>query len=380
MKILFFHNTLPEYRIGWFCSLAESAEVDFVFTNEKQNEKDYGYVIDYKRAENINCIFLSDKIRGFYELKNIMKNIEAYNFVELPPIDSIREVIYSVYISYICKKKKIKLGYFWEKWEAPKNKQNFERKIKNYILRVIPRMIYRKADVIFSVGKKNKEYFISNGISEEKIKWIPDVSETPKCEYVDIRKQYNIPKDKKVVLYLGRMLKQKGVRNLIQAFSIIEHEFNARLHLIVAGEGEDLQNCRHLAKKLGVSNVDFVGGVNPSLRENYFAQCDIFVYPVTYYRGWVDVWGLTLNEAIQHGKIIISTDAVGSSYELIEDGVNGYRIEPENNEELVDALIKSIESSIKFTALKKDHELRQKYNYKCMALRYLNIVERCIDD
>ena len=32
LKILFFHNTLPEYRIGWFQSLAKHADVVFVFT------------------------------------------------------------------------------------------------------------------------------------------------------------------------------------------------------------------------------------------------------------------------------------------------------------------------------------------------------------
>ena len=116
----------------------------------------------------------------------------------------------------------------------------------------------------------------------------------------------------------------------------------------------------------------------PSKRKNYFAQCDIFVYPVTYYKGRVDVWGLTLNEAVQNGKIIIATDAVGSAYELIENGVNGFRIQSDNIEQLKDALINSMDPSIKITAEKKDMILMEKYNYKNMALCYLDEVNSVI--
>ena len=35
VNVLFFHNTLPEYRIGWFEALSERVNVEFVFTNEK---------------------------------------------------------------------------------------------------------------------------------------------------------------------------------------------------------------------------------------------------------------------------------------------------------------------------------------------------------
>ena len=87
MNILFFHNTLPEYRIGWFEALSERVNVEFVFTNEKQNEKDYGFEIDYERAKKLKCTFLSGGKQGIRELKQIIENVEKYDFVELPPID-----------------------------------------------------------------------------------------------------------------------------------------------------------------------------------------------------------------------------------------------------------------------------------------------------
>ena len=80
---------------------------------EKQNEKDYGFEIEYERAKKLKCTFLPGGKQGIRELKQIIENVEKYDFVELPPIDSIREVIYSAYIIYKCRKKNVKTGYFW---------------------------------------------------------------------------------------------------------------------------------------------------------------------------------------------------------------------------------------------------------------------------
>ena len=274
LKILFFHNTLPEYRIGWFCNLDKIANVDFVFTNEELNKK----------------------------------------------------------------------------------------------------AIYKHVDLIFSVGRKNKEYFLSNGINKQKICWIPDVSETPECDFVDIREKYNIPKDSKLILFLGRLMPQKGVTDLITAFSMLDKDIQDSSFLLVAGNGDDMENCKKLAQKFTIKNVTFVGTVNPTDRGNFFKQCDIFVYPVAYYKGRVDVWGLTVNEAIQHGKVVIATDAVGSAYELIEDGVNGYRVEPGNVELMKNALECSMDEAIKESAIQKDAELFNEFNYINMAKKYIDAI------
>ena len=248
------------------------------------------------------------------------------------------------------------------------------RKVKNFILRIIPKAIYKHVDLIFSVGRKNKEYFLSNGINKQKICWIPDVSETPECDFVDIREKYNIPKDSKLILFLGRLMPQKGVTDLITAFSMLDKDIQDSSFLLVAGNGDDMENCKKLAQKFTIKNVTFVGTVNPTDRGNFFKQCDIFVYPVAYYKGRVDVWGLTVNEAIQHGKVVIATDAVGSAYELIEDGVNGYRVEPGNVELMKNAHECSMDEAIKESAIQKDAELFNEFNYINMAKKYIDAI------
>ncbi|MDO5151703.1 MAG: glycosyltransferase family 4 protein [Oscillospiraceae bacterium] len=378
LRLLLFHNTLPEYRIGWFKELSKIAECEFVFTNESLAKKNYGFDIDYERTKGINCLFLFDGKEGILQLMSILKDIQKYDFVELPPIDSPREVIYGQMIVNACKKYNVRLGYFWEKWEAPLNKQPIKRRIKNWILRVVPKMIYKKADIIYAAGTKSREYFISNGIDEEKINIIPNVSETPPCEYINIKAKYGIPENKTIIMFLGRLMPQKGVQRLIRAFSMLDEKKRNQSHLLIVGNGDDKTICEKLASDLKVSNITFTGAVEPQARGNYFSQCDIFVYPVTYYDGRVDVWGLTLNEAVQHGKVVIATDAVGSAYELIEDGVNGFRVEPDNIKELSTAVNKSLDYKIAHSAEIKDKHLMEVYNSKCMAHRYIELAEQLI--
>ena len=93
-----------------------------------------------------------------------------------------------------------------------------------------------------------------------------------------------------------------------------------------------------------------------------------------HYRGRVDVCGLTLNEAIQYGKVLIATEAVGCSYELIENGVNGFRIEAGNVESMRDALVCSMNESINESATQKDAELFKTFNYINMAKKYINAI------
>ena len=65
-----------------------------------------GSQLNMKKIKDLKCKFLLDGKQGIKDLKQIMGDSIQYDFVELPPIDSLREVIYSAYIVYVCKKKK----------------------------------------------------------------------------------------------------------------------------------------------------------------------------------------------------------------------------------------------------------------------------------
>ncbi len=368
LKLLFFHNSLPEYRIGLFKELNKQCDLDVLITSPDVYREKYGFVTSNK--QEFNCKFLGPGKKGIEQLKKILLNISEYDAVELPPLDSVREILIGKMIVNAAKKSHVKIGYFWEKWEAPLNKQPLKRKIKNHILRIVPKLIYRSADVFHAGGSMAKQYFVNNNIPEEKITVIPDVSCVPECEKINIREKYSIPDDKKLILYFGRIIPQKGLDYLIKALAQLDRDF----FLLIAGDGEFKSACQALAKDLKLTNVNFCGAVNPQIRKNFFEQCDIFVFPCTYRGGWVDVWGLTVNEAIQFNRPVVATESVGSAIDMIKNGVNGYRVAAEDESELVKA-IELICNLDRKSIVEYDEKMKQKYNFTYMANSIISSIE-----
>ena len=369
MEVLFFHNTLADYRIPWFVELSKLCNVHFIITNERVNKKNYHVDNSKSIPDELECRFIAPGLLGYIEVLKTFKNLTKYDYVELPPVDCFHEYVISKMILSACKKEAIKTCYFWEKWEAPKEKQPIIRKIKNFILGFFAKNVFHSVDIIFSVGKKSREYFLNHGVPENKIAIIPDVSETSVRFDKDLRMEYKIAADKTIVLYFGRITEEKGLDVLIQSFYRLTNR--EQYYLIIAGDGPFRETCENLVHQLKIDNCTFAGRINPENRGIFFSNCDIFVFPATFRNGCVDVWGLTVNEAIQHGKVVIATDAVGSAYELIYNGKNGFRIQPENIELLTEAIEKANNPMIFESAREKNAELSEIYTYKNMAKTFL---------
>lgn len=379
MRMLLMHNAIPEYRIPWFNYMNEHGDVDFVFTNYKVTKKLYHFDTSYEKISNLRYTIMGKDHTFFCDSIDVLNRVKQYDFVEFPPTDSFKEFLLSFAVMVVCKFHRIPTGYFWEKWEAPKSKQPLKRKAINIITNIIPGMIYHHADVVFAGSMSCKDYFILHGVPAERICVLPDASETPKCKSENLRAKYSIPKDKKIVLYFGRLLIQKGLHILLQAFSKMENRGD--YYLIVAGDGENGELCRNIIKDKKLDNVIMCGWINPDERLNYFSQCDIFVFPGTFFEGRVDVWGLTLVEAIQNGKPVISTNAVGSAKDLIKNGVNGFILDAGDEEKLVtslrDAILDCDSKLIESTKI-YDKELAAKYSFENMGETYLKAAHNCV--
>ena len=145
---------------------------------------------------------------------------------------------------------------------------------------------------------------------------------------------------KKIVLYFGRLVERKGVVFLIKAFADISKE-DKDVVLIIAGDGEERGNLEKLSRDLGLSEkVYFTGFVSEDDKVSYFLACDLFVCP-SITLGMPEIWGIVVNEAVSLGKPVVTTTAVGSAFDLVKHGVNGYVV-PEKNVAALYRAIKTI--------------------------------------
>jgi glycosyltransferase involved in cell wall biosynthesis len=316
MKVLFYHNTASEYRIPLFQEISGKLDIIFVFTRMSLAKKIYGNDADDAKLQRIRHIILSNGFKAFCEIWSQISNKEV-QCVVIPTLDSFIETLLAYWIFAVSVIKNKKIFYFWGKWEAPDNRQPIRKKIKNTIQRMIARFIYRKADHCFTYGEKSKQYFINNGIMPDKISIVGNVSMMPVCICSDLREKLTIPHENKIILYFGRIIKKKGLDILIHAFHNLPIDIKEHCTIVVVGEGDYENDCKELAKNLGITNIHWCGYIHPDKRYQYFSQCDVFVLPTSHFEGSVEAWGLTINEAIQCGKAVVATSAVGCADELI---------------------------------------------------------------
>lgn len=374
MKLLFIHNTIPDYRIPFFKRLSSKIDVKYLFTNIELNKKVYNNDVDYSNLRGMEISTLPKGIKHYTKLIEILLKYD-YEYVIIPPMDSLKEYIDSLISFIVAKLKKKKILYFWEKWEAPSNKMPLKKKIKNNIQKMICKPIIKFVDVCIASGTKSKEYFEMYNIDKRKIHVAYDACEVEVLDDVeDIRLKYNINEDEKVILYYGRIIERKGLDILIKAFKNVQDNSNSKVHLMVCGDGEFRETCEKLAKDMDVKYIYFEGHISPSNRYKYFSKCDIFVLPSYFYEGTTEAWGLTVNEAIQLEKVVIATNAVGAAYDLISKD-NGIMIEENNQKELENALLHFINDYDIDKISSSNKEVFSRVNYNNMSDSFIEALK-----
>lgn len=175
---------------------------------------------------------------------------------------------------------------------------------------------------------------IHNGVDAERFK---PVSQEKSAQ---IKQEYRIAPDKKIILYTGRLIPEKGIHILIKA---VEHIVNKNHNalLIIAGSdffsGSSMKTpyileLRRKASKI-LNNIIFLGHIQHSELHNLYAMADICVVPSV----WNEPSGLVNLEAQSSGVSLIASK-VGGIPEIIVDGVTGILIKSEDCRELANTL------------------------------------------
>lgn len=131
--------------------------------------------------------------------------------------------------------------------------------------------------------------------------------------------------DRLVFVSTSRLVKAKGIRELIEAFKLIN---DPNVVLKLYGDGPDATYFKSLAS--GVKNIEFLGHVDDVIRA--LRNSDVLVHP-SYHEGF----GLSLVEAEMCGLPIIACN-VGSIPEIVRDGVSGILVRPKNTKDLAKAM------------------------------------------
>jgi glycosyltransferase involved in cell wall biosynthesis len=133
-------------------------------------------------------------------------------------------------------------------------------------------------------------------------------------------------------LFVGRLVRAKGVVDLIEAYGAVSPGLRAQLSLVIAGEGPMRAQLESLARDIYPGYVHFAGFVQRDDLANYYALAECLVMPTH-----SDPWGLVVNEAMACGLPLICSNVAGCAADLVRG--NGILIEPSHLGQLAEAMM-----------------------------------------
>jgi glycosyltransferase involved in cell wall biosynthesis len=203
-------------------------------------------------------------------------------------------------------------------------------------------------------GLKAKALVLSNGIELSKF--------SPNLDHEQFDAEFGLKEENKKILYVGRLMEEKGLDVLLNAYSIV----NAKMpntNLIIVGKGHLRANLEEEADKLGLENVVFTGFISDSLVRQAYASSDLFVLP-----SYAEIQPLVLLEALAMGLPAIGT-RVGGVPEMIVDGKNGYVLKPGDHEGMAEKII----------TILNDDTLRKEFSRSSLRMARSHDIEKSAD-
>lgn len=223
----------------------------------------------------------------------------------------------------ICKKKKLKLvahfhglNVWYEFYEKRKWLYNYFRLQKKFL--------YPKVDAVVGVSEKVTARF------SEKIKNVPAYTVYNGVNLDLFKfKEREFDSEKLKVLTVANLIELKGHDYLIKAVAKAKEQ-GLNIELTIAGRGPLEEKLKMLANDLGISDcVNFTGYIEYEKIADLMQENDIFVMP-SYY----EALGCVYLEAMSSGMITVGVNGQGID-EIIEDGVNGFLVNPKNIDDIV---------------------------------------------
>ncbi len=194
--------------------------------------------------------------------------------------------------------------------------------------------VYSHVDYALYVGTENKKYFLTHGLNNNQLIFVPhainnehffDKDGRYTREATKWRKELGLGEEHLTFLYAGKFEPKKNLRLLLKAFSA---DTNPQHRLILIGNGPEEQELKAMARP--DKRIIFLPFQNQSQMPVVYRLGHLLVLP----SAWGETWGLVVNEAMASGRAVLVSDKVGCAPDLVQQGENGYIFNHKNTAEL----------------------------------------------
>lgn len=203
------------------------------------------------------------------------------------------------------------------------------------IMRGLLRSVYRRANATVALNRHARRNLELFGVPERDIALIPPgarlAEPLPETAIHAVRERFEIGNGR-MVLAVGHFVSRRNHLTLVKAMpQVLERHPNT--HLVMAGQGPCLEECREKARALGIEGqVHCPGHVDEATLETLYQACDVFVQPFGE-NAWDTDLGLAVTEACARGKPVVAGRA-GGIPDVVVDRQTGFLVASEKPDAL----------------------------------------------
>lgn len=298
---------------------------DFQINNDFFKSLDGVKVIPFHYQLNIGGLLISSSMEGY-----LKEHIDKFDVIHMHNFRTYQNIIAHKFakkygVPYVLQAHGSILPFFQK------------QRLKTIFDVFFGYRILNDATKVIAVAKTEAEQYKKMGVADNKIEAVPNginISEYEKLpKKGEFRKKYLIRDDEKIILYLGRIHKIKGIDLLVSAYSDLIKELDGVRLVIVGTDDGFLSMLKRQIDDLNIGDkILFTSHLFDREKLEAYVDADIYVLPSVY-----EIFGITVLEACACSTPVIVTDRCGIAD--IVDGRVGYVVKYDKSQ-LRDAIIK----------------------------------------
>jgi len=224
------------------------------------------------------------------------------------------------------------------------------------------------ADKIVATTSSYAETSVGLSRARDKLTIIPCGVGEEYLQYGATRADVGVLGNHHRLLFVGKLHKYKGVKDLLKALNIVKGEI-PEVQLKIIGDGKERERLEALAHNLGLdSNVKFLCRLPPRELLEAFMKSDVVVLPSINSRR--EALGIVILEAMAMGKPVIASKIPGPE-SMIEDGNDGLLVPPQSHGELAEAIIHLLKNERLCLAMGQNGKQKARgFSYDLIAREY----------
>jgi 1,2-diacylglycerol 3-alpha-glucosyltransferase len=196
------------------------------------------------------------------------------------------------------------------------------------------RSVFEKVDIVTTPTKTAARLLQQIGLQKEVLPiscGIDRIRFSPSANGATLKGKFKIPEGKNILLYVGRLDKEKNIDLILHGLSRVAHTID--LHCVIAGRGAEENRLRTLVRALGLNErVTFTGFVPEEDLPGLYAMADCFIIA-----GTAELQSIVTMEAMASGLPVIGVRAMALP-ELVQPGVNGCLFDPGDRAGVADCI------------------------------------------